>query len=467
MVNTTKSDTVVDLFRRSASIVHFDDGTHQTASELLDDGARYAAWMHAQGVRPGDRVAVHLANGAHYVRCLLACAVGGFVAVSVNTRYSSAEVGELVVRSGAVELDGGSGAAWRGEMPMTVARRADDPFVVFTTSGTTSRPKMVLHHQRSIAHHAADAAAGFGYSSDDVALVAMPLCGTFGLTSLTAAIAGDCTVVLTEFDLARTADLIAHHGVTTVNGSDDMFHRLAGHGADLTSIRLAGYARFNTSLDHVVETAEAAGATLAGLYGMSEVQALFSLRDPGEDASGRSRSGGTLVSNDARYRIVDGELQLQGPSLMAGYLAEGGAEIDVELTAANFDGEWFRTGDLAVPDDDRTFEYVTRRGDAMRLGGFLVDPSEIESVITAQDGVEAAQVVAVDRPNGARPVAFVIGEFDEAEVIARCRDRLAIYKVPVRVVPIGEFPSTASANGTKIQRTKLREMAGALLERDG
>jgi fatty-acyl-CoA synthase len=146
---------------------------------------------------------------------------------------------------------------------------------------------------------------------------------------------------------------------------------------------------------------------------------------------------------------------------MAGYLAEGGAILDHDLTATNLDDGWFRTGDLAVAEDDRTFEYLTRRGDAMRLGGFLVDPGEIEAVITSQPGIDAAQAVAVDRPGGARPVAFVIGDFDEADVIARCRERLAIYKVPVRVVAVDEFPSTP--NGTKIQRGKLRERAAALL----
>jgi fatty-acyl-CoA synthase len=383
------------------------------------------------------------------------------VAVSVNTRYSTDEVRELVGRSGAREFS--ERGAWRSSVPAAPAGRADDPFVVFTTSGTTSRPKMVLHRQRSIAEHAGAAAGGFGYTSDDVVLVAMPLCGTFGLTSLTAAVAGHSTVVVTDFDLARTAELIAQHRVTATNGSDDMFHRLVGHGADLRSIRIAGYARFNTSLDRVVDDAERAGATLTGLYGMSEVQALYSVRDPALPAADRARPGGTLVSQDAAYRVVDGELQLRGPSLMAGYLAEGGDEIDEALTVANFDDGWFRTGDLAAAEDDRTFEYLTRRGDAMRLGGFLVNPAEIEAVITGHSGIEAAQVVAVDRPGGARPVAFVIGAFDEAEVIARCRDRLAIYKTPIRVVGVEAFPSTPSANGTKVQRTKLREMADALV----
>ena len=151
------------------------------------------------------------------------------------------------------------------------------------------QPKLVLHRQRSIVDHAFDAAAGFGMTDEDVVLAVMPFGGTFGLTSLTAALAGSCRIVVTNFDAATTGRLIASERVTCVNGSDDMFHRLLEHGADLSSIRLGGYARFNTSLDGVVERAADAGATLTGLYGMSEVQALFSLRDPTGEISDRSR----------------------------------------------------------------------------------------------------------------------------------------------------------------------------------
>ncbi len=461
------AETVVELFGRSTSTLHLDDGTHRSARELVDDARQMAAQLSEGGVRRGDRVALHLPNGADYVRRLLCCAIGGFVAVSVNTRSSDDEVRTLLGRAGAIDV------AWSDEWNRASDERSrvagteppvgTDPFVVFTTSGTTSRPKMVLHAQRSIAVHAGDAAAGFGYTTNDVVMVAMPLGGTFGLTSLTAAVAAGATIVLTDFELQRTAALIERHGVTAINGSDDMFHRLIDADAPLGTIDRGGYARFNSSLDRVVDDAESVGARITGLYGMSEVQALFSVRDVTAAANQRARPGGTLVSPAASYRLVDDELQVKGPSLMTGYLAEGGASVDHELTAAHFVDGWFRTGDLARVDDDRTFEYLTRQGDAMRLGGFLVDPAEIEAVITEFAGVAAVQVVAVDRPGGARPVAFVIGSFDEAEVIEHCRRRIARFKVPVRVVGVDSFPTTPSANGTKIQRGRLRENAAVLL----
>jgi fatty-acyl-CoA synthase len=460
--------TLIELFESSSSTLVFDDGRELAAAELARDARWIANWLAANGAGPGDRFGIRMPNQVDAVRLLLAAATGRAVAVAVNTRYSDDEADDLARRSGATTTVGpGRLGDLHDGGPIDVIGRRDDPLVVFTTSGTTSKPKMVLHTQRSIVEHAEDVAAGFGYRPDDVVMVAMPLCGTFGLTSLTGAVAGGSRVVVTDFEVGRTADLIRTERVTCVNGSDDLFHRLLEHGSDLSTIRLGGYARFNTSLDGVVDRAARAGATLTGLYGMSEVQALFALRDPAGDTADRARAGGTLVSSRADVRVVDGELQVRGPSLFTGYLAEGGAHVDAELTDRHLVDGWFRTGDLADPEGLRTFEYLARIGDAMRLGGFLVSPTEIEAVLMEFDGIKAAQVVAVDRPGGARPVAFVIaagGTLDESAMIGRCRDRLARYKVPVRVITIDQFPTTPSANGTKIQKVRLRELAAAALQ---
>jgi len=461
---TNDVTTVLDLIAGSPSVLRFDDGSERSAAALAVDGRRIATWLSDQGLQRGDRVALHLPNGADYIRLLLGCAAGGFVATSINTRYSPSEAQDLIIRSGAreVRLDG----EWTSCTPIDPVGKPTDPFVIFTTSGTTSKPKMVLHLQRSIVQHARDAANGCGYRADDVALIVMPLCGTFGLTSLMVALAAGARVVVTNYETDATGELIVDERVTVTNGSDDMFHRLIDHGADLSSIRLAGYGRFNSSLDGIVERADAVGATLTGLYGMSEVQAMFSMRDPVGDAAARTRAGGTLASPRAEYRVVDGELQLRGPSLFAGYLAEGGGGIDRSLTDHHFVDGWFRTGDLAEADDSRTFHYVARMGDVLRLGGFLVAPAEIEATLTGLDGIDEAQVVAVDRPTGARPVAFVVAPHgvDETLAIERCRDHLARYKVPVRVITIDAFPTTPSANGTKIQKVRLRELAEAALQ---
>lgn len=480
------STLLLELLAESPSTIAVDDnGTSQriTGPDIVSGGRQVAEEWAGLGLRSGDRVGLWLPNSRRYLEALAACAAGGFVAVSVNTRWTSAEAEELLARSGARLLRTDAedrllnSSDGHPPEPLQPFDDGDVPFVVFTTSGTTSRPKMVLHGQRSIAVHGHDAANGFGYRPDRPVLVAMPLCGVFGLTSFVAAVAGGAQVFMPPtIDPSAIARVVEQQEIWAMNASDDLFHRMLlvdNEGADLSSLKMCGYGRFNTSLDGIVARSEQRGMILTGLYGMSEVQALFSVRDPSGDAEHRQLAGGTVVSNQARARVVDGELQLQGPSLFAGYLAEGGHAIDEDLTASAFTDGWFRTGDAAemeppVAGRDR-FTYQARMGDVLRLGGFLVAPSEIEAVLTGLDGIEAAQVVAVDRPTGARPVAFVVGpkvdgsEFDEQAAIDHCAAKLARFKVPVRVLPIDGFPTTPSANGTKIQKVKLRELAAAAL----
>ena len=210
-----------------------------------------------------------------------------------------------------------------------------------------------------------------------------------------------------------------------------------------------------------------------GLYGSSEVQALFSV----SDGESRLVSGGVPVNAGARLAVRDphtgaklpagasGELWIDAPSRFVEYLEDPAA------TARAFDADgMFRTGDLGRLAGDG-FVFEARIGDAMRLGGFLVSPEEIEAVIQAQPGVAGVQVVAAS--NGESdpvPVAFVRPAagtaLDEAALRARCREQLARFKVPARIVAVDAFPTVDGPNGPKVQRVRLREMAQALLREE-
>ncbi len=471
---TIHVETVVELLRASRSLVVDEHGNERTCADILEAGERLASDLRGAGVGPGDRVAVQMPNSNLYLDLLAAAAIGGFVVMSVNLRFAESLATSIIERSGAVITvrtatdlpDTARGTADSGLVAQDRGQpRPDDRYVIFTTSGTTSAPKLVVHNQRSIATHAGDVAATFGYDEGSVVLVPLPLCGVFGFTVFWAALAGNSTVVLPgAFDVDATAALVEKHRVTSLHGSDDLFHRLLGTDTDLSSITTAGYARFNSALDGIVERCEARGVPLSGLYGMSEVQALFAWRGGrGLPLEQRWRPAGPLVSSQAACRVVDDELQLQGPSLFEGYLADGGASIDRELTDRHFDGPWFKTGDVAREDGPNSFEYITRMGDVMRLGGFLVAPAEVEGVLLEHPAIDQAQVVAVGLEQGARPVAFVIpaegAAIDEAEVIEHCRATLARFKCPVRVLSVAAFPVTDGPNGVKIQRGELRARA--------
>jgi fatty-acyl-CoA synthase len=483
-------------------------------AELHEQALRAAQGLSDLGVEPGDRVALWLPNMSAYPILYFACTRLGAIAVAVNTRYRAVEVADIVGRSGAkvlacapgfrgidflsilaeidpATLDALAALVIVGETPQPMpaaveklrrvpfdrllsrprrgvnAASAKAPCNIFTTSGTTSAPKFVLHRQGAIASHAQQVARSFDlFAPETLSLAILPLCGVFGFNqSMATLAAGKPTVLVESYEIEAIARLIDRHRPTTMFGSDDMFARLlelVPGERPFPSIKWAGWANFNASLADLPERAERRGLHLCGLYGMSEVQALYARQPLDVPLARRQIGGGVPVSPLAHVRVVDGELQCAGPSLMVGYYGNEKA-----TAAAMTPDGYVRTGDLAEMDGHGGFTFLSRMGDVLRLSGFLVNPLEIETHIQRVPGIAACTVVALPRPEGVRCVAFVIlhpgATLDEAAVIAHCRQGLANYKVPLRVFAIDDFPKTPSPNGFKIQRNKLRERAEQLL----
>lgn len=510
----------------AAALVH---GPETLSFGALDRRARQlAAGLSSLGVGPGDRVALWLPNVPAYVELFVACCHLGAVAVAVNTRFRSVEISDIVGRTGAkvlafwphfkgidfpailsdvdraalselqavVALDdagtadylpGAATVAYAAllDHPPLVETRADPglPCKIFTTSGTTSGPKFVLHDQGTVTRHGRDAARGMSCEASDAKLLqVVPLCGVFGFAQLMAGLAAGRPAVLLEvFDAHRAAELIVSQGITHTNGADDMIDRLlqAGESArPFPSLRRVGYAKFNPAMHDLVDRADAAGVTLVGVYGMSECMALFSLQPADAPVEQRKLGGGVPVSQEAEIRIRDeesgellppgenGQLEIRAPSVMVGYFGNDAATREVFT-----DDGFLRTGDLGCLNGDGGFTFLNRAGDALRLGGFLVNPQEIETHMLSHPAVTGCQVVGAEEGARTRAVAFVTLDAahpaDEADLIEHCTGRLARFKVPARVLAVEAFPVTQSANGVKIQRGKLRERAQAELDRTG
>jgi fatty-acyl-CoA synthase len=459
-----------------------------SATELADRAARLAGGLAASGVRAGDRVALWLPNRPEWLELHLALARLGALTVAINTRFRAHEVRDLLERSQAralafapgfkgIDFEAILAEASAGVEPIRVGAPAyealldhepapdgsapDAPCAAFTSSGTTGRPKLVVHAQRGIVAHARAVAAGFGYDAPNSLVLGMlPLCGVFGYDSALGALAGGAPVVLQEaFDAREAAALIARHRVTHANGSDAMVLRLLEAAPD-PPLREAGFAAFDGDPRAVVDAADAAGTTAYMCYGSTEVQALLAHAPKDGTPERRAIAGGTPVSPETQVRVTDdGELEIRGPSVMAGYLGDETAD----LTPDGF----LRTGDLGRATDDG-FAFTARRGDALRLGGFLVSPSEIEAFLEEDADVAEAAVVAVEHEGAQRPVAFAVARegavLDEGAALERCRASLAAFKVPHRLVELGDLPATDSPNGRKVQRSQLRRLAAEALQ---
>ena len=492
---------------------------------LADESARVAAGLRALGVRAGDRIALWLPNVPAWLALFFACARLGAVAVSVNTRFRTHEVADIVGRARARLLcywpgyrqidfsgtlaacDAASLASLEGLLlyaedaaapkeiidkpahcyralaehaPLTDdASRPEAGCVMFTTSGTTKAPKFVLHDQQTLIRHARDVAADFGYAAPETKiLVTAPLCGVFGFCNAMAAIAaGRPLVMYPGFDALEAASAVQRHAITHTHATDEMIQQMLAAvpgPRPFPSVRFFGYANFSPALADLPARAEARGLKLVGLYGMSEVQALLARQSESASLPERALGGGRPVAPDARVRARDpqsgellahgtaGELEFLVPSRMVCYF-----ENDEANRAATTKDGWFRSGDLGYTTADGRFVFIARLGDALRLSGFLVSPAEIEDVLQQHAAVQAAQVVGADTPAGVKPVAFVVrasgADFDEAALLAHCAARMAKFKLPLRVIALDAFPVTPGANASKIQKSKLREMAQALL----
>src|SRR5262249_39351779 len=250
-----------------------------------------------------------------------ACTRLGAIAVAVNTRYRAVEVADIVGRSGAkvlacapgfhgidffsilaeidpATLDRLAALIFVGEVPEPVPaaverlRRvafervrsrprhglnhasAKAPCNIFTTSGTTSAPKFVLHRQGAIASHAQQVARSFEFfAPETLSIAVLPLCGVFGFNqAMSTLAAGKPTVLVESYEMEAIARLIERHRPTTMFGSDDMYARLlelVPGERPFPSIKWAGWANFNASLAGPPPRRPARGPRPGGPHGES------------------------------------------------------------------------------------------------------------------------------------------------------------------------------------------------------
>ncbi len=516
------SDLLQDrLDRNPAAVAFVQDDNIVTVASFADLMDRSVAWLKRHNIAAGDRVAIWMVNRVEWLALLFALARIGAIAVSVNTRYRSEEVEQLLKRTRArmlvthhqiqridfleilsridpaalsdlenVAIVGEAAPAGYSacEWPLITfdvnqieadigvdGSSPDDVTILFTTSGTTRAPKLVMHPQRTIADHARRCAVAYRLDTADTCLLCMlPLCGVFGLNSTLAGFAADIPVVLQEvFEAKAAAALIVEHRVTHTFGSDEMYQRLCDVSISerpFPTARFFGFGAFTSSFSDVSRQCWRRGMPLYGMYGSSEVLALFS-RQPDHLPLDQKLEGGgwPVAGTEANIRIRDtasgsllppgrsGEIEIKAPGNFIGYFEDPGA-----TASAVVDG-YFRTGDLGHLRPDGTFVFETRLGDAMRLGGHLVSPIEIEEILKTFDEIDDVHVVATTIAGKPRVAAFVVAAkacVPTRESIAlRLLGKVADFKIPARVWLVDHFPQTEGANGNKTARVKLREIA--------
>lgn len=478
-----------------------------TRGELRRASLRAAALLASKGIKRGDAIALWMPDGGSWLQLLFAAAHLGVLVVPVSTRLRLQEALHVVrtarakaifvpteflnfdYAACALEIQATLDhvehvlAVVRPEAFIPVDERLPmvaptglpgDGLCTFSTSGTTGHPKLAVHTQAGIARHGANVAARVQIQPGDVMLCGLSLYGVLGFVQMMGALSGGASCVFLQvFDAERAARAIASEGVTHFFGSDGMFAPVLDvPGAALASWRWAGFAEFAGLAAAVIERAEREhGLRAFGLYGSSECFALTATALPDEPATLRQLAGGTPITPEIEFRVVDpqtgapladgerGELQIRGYNVMQGYL-HNPAATEAAITPEG----WYRTGDLAYREGSR-FVYLSRLKDGLRLRGYLVDPTEIEQFLASHEDVVDAQVVGVNRTGeGDLAVAFVRvrdPRVGEQQLLPFCKAGMANYKVPRRIVTVADYPRMDGPNGTKILKNKLREMAEA------
>ncbi|WP_327084960.1 benzoate-CoA ligase family protein [Nonomuraea sp. NBC_01738] len=480
-----------------------------TYAELAARVEALSAGLVRAGVRPEERVVMVMSDRPETLALILAVMRIGAVAVPLSTMYHGDELAALVrdaraaivvstpefepavtfalarspevttlvrlsgdtqpPRPGLTVLPWSALSEPGGDTAEPYETWADSPALWLYTSGTTGAPKAAMHRHGAIRDVCETYAAGvLGVGADDRCFSVARLFFAYGLgNSLFFPLAAGATAVL---DPARptptgVAERVRAERPTLFFAGPTFYAALLAAdlpGDTFASVRLAVSAGEALPAEIQRRFTARFGVDILDGIGSTEALHIFISNRPGRIRPGTS---GTPVPgyearllDDEGTPVKDGDpghLHVRGASIASGYWCRTAATRQV------FQGEWLRTGDTYVRDDDGYYTCLGRSNDMIKAGGIWVSPMEVEARLLAHASVgECAVVAYVDADGLEKPVACVVPaagtRVDEDELIAFCREGLAAFKRPRAVLVLDELPKTATG---KIQRVVLRRVA--------
>ena len=468
-----------DSAARLPEKIAFIAGSERLSYAELDRAVdEVAIGLRKLGVSPGDRVAIAMHNVMHFPIAYYGILRSGAAVVPLNVMLTAPEVGRVLSDSGAKVVLGtapfidvvregtpdgvtiigtdewdkldGKGEAFD---PDTTE---DDLAVLAYTSGTTGEPKgAMLSHGNLLANLKQQMEIPDAHvTEDDVVFLALPLFHIFGLNVCLGLVVmnGASGVIVDRFEPVPTLRLITDHRITIVFGAPTMFSAwISVPGADqydLSSVRLAVSGAAPLAPDVLRDFRDLFGVPIFEGYGLTETApTLMSNRmteAPRAGSIGKPLPG-------VEYRLLDdegndvelgdpGEIVVKGPNVFKGYW-----QRPEDTERAFVDGGWFRTGDVAVADEDGYVYIVDRKRDLIIVSGFNVFPSEVETALVASPKIAEAAVVGVPHPyTGESVKAYVVLEpgttATEQELIDETRNRVARFKAPTSIEIVDDLP---------------------------
>jgi acyl-coenzyme A synthetase/AMP-(fatty) acid ligase len=470
-----------------------------TYRRFADEAERVARGLAANGVRAGDRVALHMMNRPEMLIAYYACFRLGAIAAPLRTAFTFAELEpmlkrlqpalyigesilypnvaptptEVLARQNRILIDG---ADTHGVRPWEVLRQAGasahlpthpshEPAVLLNTSGTTGQPKFVVHTPDTLGATADLVAKHFSLSADDVIVSPLALAHASGLfTSISFIRLGLPVVILDSPDPGIMLDAVERHHGTWLFGFPYQYATLVAaqrsRSRNVSSLRVCLTGGDICPVELQEQVAAVLGAPLYNIWAATEVV--------GSVTFGLQPGPVVRILKDAQLRIVDdegndvadgevGELLVRGPNVFAAYWN------DPEATMKALRGGWYRSGDLMRRGDGDDLWFVARKRDIIIRGGTNISPMEIEDALLAcHPAVEEAAVVGKPDPVlGQRVIGFVklapgAKRTATAEILQNVAGRLAPYKLPEDIIEVEALPRNALS---KVDRRALEAIA--------
>ncbi|MEM8952677.1 MAG: class I adenylate-forming enzyme family protein [Verrucomicrobiota bacterium] len=485
-------------------------------SQLKDESERLARALQQSGVSAGDRVAVMLINRPELIYAYFACFRLGVIAVPVNTRYQRAEVAFVLEAAGVsafivgsnffpmvtplcrrdelhehtIVVDGkaegiepwmdygdfvAAGMDEALEWPEDLATRGA---VMLHTSGSTARPKGVIHTHETLYHVGRLNAVAYGVEKLTTTPLYLSVCyiGGLGWQLIRNLIGGKPCVLIPKKEPGELIRVLKKHACSDLcllpTDVILMLEEPEVKEMDWSSLRLcaAGGDRVTEVLQK--EFSELTGIEITEGYGMSEcgpatVNPAYGLKKVGSIGPSLPGVEIRLSSGDTPHEVIAGsgkigEVWVKSPAVMLEYWRHSDATAE-----ALVDG-WLRTGDLAQRDEDGYYWFEGRKKLIIVRGGSNISPQEVEEVMDSHPAVMSCCVVGVpDATYGETVRAYVelhhedhrtVPAPDEAELMDYARHHIAAYKAPEQIVFLDEMPCNSTG---KMDRAAMRKMAMA------
>ena len=467
-------------------------GRTWTYSQFLTDVRRLAAGLGARGIGKGDKVLIHADNCPEMVLAWYACAFLGAVGVTTNTRSVAAEVGYFVEKAQCVAAitqpafvdlvrAAGPGLQWIavtddfdalfGNAEDCPVREPEPmlPAGILFTSGTTSKPKAVVHTHANAIWAGRIGPRNIDLNGDDRYLIYLPFFHVNAQSwSLWSVLGVGATAVLTpKWSTSTFWDVVVKHSITHISLMPFVFSAFSLPEKPAEHTLRAGV--FGLILPEVDAWL---GIRVYACYGMTETVTHAITGRPQEGWPRSSMGHPTpgyemaVVDKDSGELVAPGEVGelwmrgTRGISMFLEYFD------NPEANASSFtDDGWFRTGDMVKVVEGGNVIYTDRDKDLIKVGGENVSAREVEDICRQVPGI--ADIAVVGKKHewlDMVVVAYVITgpgapEDLEKQIIETCAAQLADFKVPRAVYVVDDFPR---ATLEKVAKNVLREMADAL-----